>query len=143
MRAARWLPVAVVVLLLAGCGQATHVRVRGSTLRLTESDNSGSFAVKRDQTIVLTLPSNPSTGYRWHWTYEASAGGAGLRQLSHRYVAPKTNAPGASGEEVWRLRPVGSKGSMIQGLYYGRLLRTPRPRHWSIVRRFDVDFDLS
>ncbi len=84
-----------------------------ATLHLTAKDNNKLFTVHPHETIVMTLASNPSTGY--HWKYVHSPGGARVVKLiSHRYVAPKASRPGASGKEVWRFRVIG-KGAMDVG----------------------------
>jgi len=136
MRVARLLSIAVVVVFLAGCGQA-HRQTQHSTLQLTVKDNRKEFTIRPHGEIVLTLPSDRSTRYRWQWTAERSPMGAGLRTISHRYIPPAKSAPGAAGVETWRLRAVGNEGIMVQGLVFGRLLSQPRPRHWSVARRFD------
>ena len=84
-----------------------------ATLHLTAKANNHLFTVEPQTPIVVTLVSNPSTGYRWK--YESSAGGGRVvKLLSHRYIAPRNAKPGAAGKEVWRLRAVG-KGAMDMG----------------------------
>jgi inhibitor of cysteine peptidase len=48
---------------------------------------------------VVTLASNPSTGYEWKLL---STNRRVVRLVSHRYVAPKVERPGAGGKEIWR-----------------------------------------
>ena len=122
MTVARWLPVAVAVLFLAGCGQS-HVQTHSSTLHLTEKDNGKSFGVGLHEAFVVTLASNPSTGYHWEFL-PASQALLGFRVVSHRYIAPTKSVPGAAGKETWRFRAVG-KGGVSVGFLYDR----PRHRH--------------
>jgi predicted secreted protein len=135
MRAARWSAVAVAVVFLAGCGQ-THAQThRDSTLRLSAKDNHKEFTVRPHEAIVVTLSSNRSTGYRWE-SAPASQVNPGFRLVSHRYYdAPNKSLPGAAGEEVWRLRPVGKGGADLGFLY----VQTSQ-RHQPPAR--DVDFNI-
>ena len=118
MRAARWSPVAVAVLLLAGCGQS-HAQTYSRTLHLTAANlNKKVFTVEPHTTIVVTLASNPATGY--HWQFDpGSSPTEPLRLVSHRYVAPKNSGPGAAGKEIWRFGAV-SKGALPIGFVYRR-----------------------
>ena len=89
-----------------------------TTLHLTVKDNGHSFTVRPQRAIVVTLASNPSTGYRWK--YEPSKrGGKVVKLISARYVPPKSGSPpGAAGKEVWRLRAVGKGKIDLQFLDY-------------------------
>ena len=51
------------------------------------------------ETTVVTLASNPSTGYRWKLL---ATDARVVRLVSHRYVPPKVARPGAGGKELWR-----------------------------------------
>ena len=119
MRAAHWSPVVVAVLLLAGCGQThaqTHTQTNDSTLHLTENDNGKKFNLKPRGALVVTLASNPSTGYSWEIAPPVPLRSP-LRLVSHRYVASKKNVPGAAGSEVWRFRAVGHGRSTYEFLH--------------------------
>src|SRR5579871_2468108 len=103
MRAARWSPVVLAVLFLAGCGQATHA----SALHLTAKDRNKNFALKSNQALVVTLPANRSSGYRWIIAAPPVPPGVTVgaaRVVSHRYIRPTYAAPGAEGKEIWRFR---------------------------------------
>lgn len=47
----------------AGCGGSASAA--GGPLKLTEADNGKSFTVKAGDTITVTVPGNPTTGYSW------------------------------------------------------------------------------
>ncbi len=94
------------------------------TLHLTAADNSRSFTVKPQTRIVLTLASNASTGYRWKFVKQPVRGV--VRLVSHRYVAPGNNKPGAPGKEIWRFRAVG-KGSTALRFRYIRPWQPNKP----------------
>jgi inhibitor of cysteine peptidase len=69
-------------------------------LTLTEAENGGSFAVRPGDAIVLTLPENPSTGYRWS---TASLHQNFLSQEAHDYH-PGGPGVGSAGTVVWRFK---------------------------------------
>ena len=96
-----------------------------ATLHLTAKDNNRLFAVKPQTSIVVTLASNASTGYRWK--FESSPGGSSVvRLVSRRYVTTHKNLPGAPGKEVWRFRAVGD-GAMDLGFVYIRSWEPNKP----------------
>lgn len=54
------------------------------------------------QLLSLTLPSQPSTGYRWHLNSQALTG---LKLLSHAQHMPKQpELVGAMGQSVWQFQ---------------------------------------
>ena len=101
-----------------------------AALHLTAKDNGKSFTVKPQQAIVVTLASNPSTGY--HWRYLTSSGGEKVVLLSHSYVASNPGLPGAPGKEIWRFRAIARGDAGIQMRY----IRTAQPQ--KPARRFGV-----
>ena len=58
--------------------------------------------------IILTLKSNPTTGYAGY--FDASHSDAGIQTISHQYVAPNNGMIGAPGYEIWTFQ---LKGSML------------------------------
>ncbi len=105
-----------------------------AALHLTPANNHRTFAVKPGTAIVITLPSNASTGYRWFDSLVESSRGSRsvVHFVSRRYVAPSTGRPGAAGKEIWRFRAVG-KGKTDLGLRYARPWRPNQ-----IARRFHI-----
>jgi inhibitor of cysteine peptidase len=94
---------------------------------LTAADNGSTVSVKPPTAIVVTLASNPSTGYSWKLL---SKSGAVVRLVSHRYVPPKVSRPGAGGHEVWTFKAV-ARGTASIVLGY---LRPFQPKQ--VVQRF-------
>ena len=89
----------------------------GGPVHVTPADNGRHLSVRPATTIVVTLPSNASTGFGWNLMQPLDA--AVIRLLGHDYVAPKTPLVGAPGTEVWRFRTVG-KGRVTLRLGYLR-----------------------
>jgi inhibitor of cysteine peptidase len=103
------------------------------TLHLTAADNNKVFSVKPQTPIVVTLASNPSTGYRWKLAPQRVHGV--VRLVSHRYVGAKSGLPGAPGKEIWRFRAV-AKGATDLGFLYLRSWEKNKPaRRISIAIR--------
>lgn len=69
------------------------------------------------QTFVITLDSNPSTGYRW--SLDEPLDEQVVRLVGSEYQAPAANLPGAGGAEVWTFRAV-APGAARVALSYAR-----------------------
>ena len=89
-------------------------------LSVTEANSGGSVALAHNQQLVVRLPSNPTTGYRWS-----------LAQQSTPVLEPE-GAPtyekgagdaGAGGTETWRFAPT-KAGEGTLRLEYRRLWET-------------------
>lgn len=76
-----------------------------SEVQLTQADNGATVRLAQGGTLLVALPSNPSTGYRW-WV--AAGSGAALELVDVRYVPPGSTMPvvGAPGTEVLQFRAV-------------------------------------
>ena len=99
------------------------------TVPLDMHDSGRTVSVRPGAAIVITLPSNPSTGYSWKLV---AGDGRVVHLVSHRYEPPKKALPGAGGHEVWRF-VAGVRGSVSLVLGY---LRPWQPKH--VVQRFRV-----
>jgi len=99
------------------------------TVPLDLHDNGRTISVRPGAAIVVTLPSNPSTGYSWKLV---AGDGRVVRLVSHRYVPPAKAIPGAGGHETWRFAAA-AKGVVTIVLGY---LRPWQPKH--VVQRFRV-----
>ena len=63
---ARSVVIAGLAACLGGCGN-DNVTGPDYAIELTEADSGGSFRVGVGQEVIVTLASNPSTGYSWTW----------------------------------------------------------------------------
>jgi len=73
--------------------------------------------------LIVTLCSNPTTGFEWSETAQISDQTV-LQQIDHKYVAPeakgdKPPAPGTPGQEVWTFQAL-KKGTSVISLEYSR-----------------------
>jgi len=62
------------------------------------SNTQSSMADKHGR-VTLMLPSNASTGFSWRFDHAANQ--AGIKVVSHKYIAPTSELIGASGHEKW------------------------------------------
>ncbi len=68
--------------------------------------------------LTVTLGSNPTTGYQWSEDAEISDESV-VKQINHEFIAPGTDIPGASGEEVWVFKAL-KRGTTTILLDYSR-----------------------
>jgi inhibitor of cysteine peptidase len=69
------------------------------------------------QSLILTLASNATTGYRWTVVKNSDEGV--LHESGHEYIAPKTNLVGAGGKEAWTFKAM-KKGTSTISMEYSR-----------------------
>ncbi|NMX91686.1 MULTISPECIES: protease inhibitor I42 family protein [unclassified Pseudomonas] len=83
--------------LLAACASAPKQNVT------VEKQSTCPLTLKAGQNLTLTLPSNPTTGYRW--AIQDSAGGV-LRSLGPEVYSNPEDAGvvGAAGQSTWRFQ---------------------------------------
>ena len=83
--------------LLAACASAPQQNVS------VEKQSACPLQLKNGQNLILTLPSNPTTGYRW--AIQDSAGGV-LRSLGPEVYTSSDNGQllGSGGQSTWRFQ---------------------------------------
>jgi predicted secreted protein len=69
-------------------------------VELTEADAGGEHALGVGEEVVLRLPENRTTGYRWQLAVPE-----GIAVTDDGYEPPASAAPGAGGTRRFRLRP--------------------------------------
>jgi predicted secreted protein len=118
-----------VLLLAAACTRAVQPSdevspsaAGGAAASYTDADSA--IQVRVGAEFVITLPSNPSTGYRWML---ADSLGPMLRLQAQTYVAQQPVMPGSGGHE--RLTFVGvAAGETTIRLRYQRPVQASAPR---------------
>jgi inhibitor of cysteine peptidase len=98
------------VLLFAGCSDAGEVQV-------DETDDGGQVTLDTGQTLVVSLPSNPSTGYSWE---VESIDVAVLSQAGEpEYVSEaQGDVVGAGGTETFRFEAEASGTLQLKLIYH-------------------------
>lgn len=109
------------LLALAGCGADTDLPagVTSEEVSLSAKDSGGQVEVDVGQVLVLTLESNPTTGYSWE---VVDAEGSVLRQTGEpEFEAASESDPaplGAGGVEVFRFEAVGAGETRLELVYH-------------------------
>ena len=109
------------LLVLAGCGPSddADTGAKSREVGLSAKDNGGQVEVAAGQTLVLTLESNPTTGYRWE---VVEAKDAVLRQTGEAEftVASQLDPPppGTGGVEVFRFEAVEAGETLLELVYH-------------------------
>jgi inhibitor of cysteine peptidase len=97
------------------------------TVDVNEADNGGQVEVESGKLLVVTLESNPSTGYRWELIENNESI---LKQFGQaEYKPAETSDPpvvGAGGWEIFRFKAV-SAGQMALELVYHRSWEDAEP----------------
>jgi inhibitor of cysteine peptidase len=122
----------LVLLLAASCGDDDASG--GSTIALADVDAARTVTVAVDDTVTVSLASNPSTGFRW--TVRAPAPAQLRAEGDSTFVAPTAASPavGASGTEVFTFRAV-ERGTANLTLDYARSFEqgVPPEKTWAVT----------
>jgi len=91
------------ILLICACPGFGAVKAEEMNMAntLTEADNGTTAEMHVGDTIVLQLPENPTTGYRW----AIEALNADLVEAQEGPYLNQSNAVGGGGEATWTLHP--------------------------------------
>jgi len=84
---------------------------------LDESSNGDMVVLVEGQSLELSLPSNPSTGFSWQYFPEPD--NSILKETGHEYRGGESNLIGAGGREYWTFQAAGT-GSATLSLAYMR-----------------------
>ena len=103
------------VTVAVGCSNAS---ASSNGLVLQQTDNGKTFTVKSGQTIEVTLPGNPTTGYNWQMAVPSS-GAALYKQLGEPVFKAESTALGAGGAVTFEFQTV-AKGDGTLKLIYSR-----------------------
>lgn len=100
-----------------------------SEVSVDASYNGKEVKVSVEGTLVLTLESNPTTGFMWGYEEGVSDGLSiytgipdenVLSRIGQKFIAPEAGAPpGTGGEEVWTFRAMG-KGTTELSMEYSQ-----------------------
>lgn len=88
--------------------------------------------------LVVTLCSNPTTGFQWSETAEISDT-AVLEQVSHEFIPPQGTAQtGAAGKEVWTFKAL-SEGDSTVSFEYSRPWEGGEKGEWTFELAVEVE----
>jgi inhibitor of cysteine peptidase len=123
-----WLPGLVamgLIALSAGCGDDDDENGGNgggdvpAEVQVTDADDGGSFEVAVDGTVIVALPSNPSTGYSWAIVAPEPANLELEGEPKFVPAGSTTPVVGAPGTEVFTLKAT-STGTSILSMAYSR-----------------------
>jgi predicted secreted protein len=80
-------------------------------------ENSGGevMVIVEGQSLELSLPSNPSTGFSWQYFPEPDS--SILKETAHEYRGGESNLIGAGGREYWTFQAAGTGSSTLSLAY--------------------------
>lgn len=96
-----------------------------------EKDLARNAVMTSRDTIKVTLPSNPSTGFKWALSDISDP--AVLEQSGEsEYVLPDSSLVGSAGEEVWTFKPVG-RGTSTIVMEYSQPWENGTKKEWTMT----------
>jgi inhibitor of cysteine peptidase len=113
--------VCIILIGIAGCSslpQTTSPKISYDDFA-RDKNFSWSTNAEVDQTIVVTLPSNPSTGFTWPDVVQLNNKEL-LQQKDHKFVpSGQTQVVGASGQDVWTFKTI-NEGTAVISMDYSQ-----------------------
>lgn len=108
------------LMVLAGCGPINDLGAgKGEEIDLSAKDHGGQVEARVGQILILTLESNPTTGFRWEVVETKDSA---LRQSDEAEfrVASESDPPpvGAGGVEVFRFEAVQIGETLLELVYH-------------------------
>ena len=85
---------------------------------MNQKNISDKIEVPAGDTLVVTLGSNPTTGFRWSESAQISDQTI-LKQTGHEFVPPEGTVPGAGGQEEWTFKAL-KAGTATVSMEYSR-----------------------
>ena len=82
----------------------------------TAQDSANTISVSMNESFMISLQSNPTTGYAWTSSFEPKGS---IEVVSKEYVNDKNNLVGSGGEMSWILQ-VQKKGTIKLRFIYHR-----------------------
>jgi inhibitor of cysteine peptidase len=110
-----------VLILLAGCGLSREVKSGDKGMSIDEKvalgtkDNGRQIELQPGQTLVVTLESNPTTGYCWE---VAEGVESVLQQTGEAEFQPQSDLLGAPGVEILRFEATATGQATLTLVYH-------------------------
>ncbi len=123
-RKVTWLVVAIIIVAIIGVGGWFVYNKYFATAAIVQIDENQTEAeVKKGQEFKITLGSNQTTGF--NWTVSNIFDKNIVKIISDKYIAPGSTAMGASGEQEFTFKGVGSGKVNIVFTYARSFERDP------------------
>jgi inhibitor of cysteine peptidase len=109
-----------------GCGESAATQAptptqtpTGQEVRVTDQDSGSYVTLGLDDSLILALDSNPTTGYGW--ALVSISGEGVVQKVSDEYIPDPTPTGeplvGSGGEEIWTFAPLAAGTSTIEMMY--------------------------
>ena len=118
------------LMLAVACGSGAS-----TTFELSQRDSGTTLQVAPDDEIVISLESNPTTGFSWHEAEKSQNNG--ILQLLAKSYESESDAVGAGGVETWTYKAI-KAGKAVLELNY---LRPFEPEN--VAGKFTVTIDVT
>jgi inhibitor of cysteine peptidase len=115
--------------LLAACTPSGSTGTTGGTageVKLTEADTDKPVELTAGQTLIITLPANPTTGYAWAVALNGAPQLAQQGEGVYTQDASSSGMAGAGGTETFTFK-ADAAGSNTLTLNYGRSFEPDQP----------------
>ena len=93
--------------------------------------------ISAGDSVVVTLCSNPTTGFQWTESARISNETA-LKQTDHGFVPPNGDVPGAAGKEIWTFKAL-KKGTTEISMEYSQPWEGGEKAEWTFVATIVVE----
>ena len=128
--------VCVVMLSLSSCVTSNDYNIEISCDQFTESNHcSSDVLMEVGDKIILTLCSNPSTGFSWE--YEVTTANV-VKEEGHDFEEPEEGLVGAPGKELWTFEAVERGNTEIQ-MEYSRPWEGGTKAEWTYIIKVTVE----
>ena len=105
----------IVLILLLTLAACTLNPGSPAQMNLTQADNGRSVELSPGEVLVLSLESNPTTGYTWEIDKNDSAI---LQPLGEPGFTPESKAMGAPGQQVFRFKAAAHGQTSLTLIYH-------------------------
>ena len=101
----------------------TSIATNAMSIENSSINNNFTITVNRGQQFVLTLESNPTTGYEWLAVFNKNL----INSISHKYEPPSlsTTIVGQSGKEIFTFKALTNGTTALRMLYKREWEREP------------------
>jgi inhibitor of cysteine peptidase len=104
--------VTLILLLVAGCASTPS---HSEGILLHESDSGQILELRVNDTFLILLDSNPSTGYSWNVEYIDLAV---LEQVGEPLFTPDSNLPGSGGTTMFAFQTIAVGQTLLRLIYH-------------------------
>ncbi len=102
-----------------------------STIKLTKSQQGNTISFNEGDKILIELPENPTTGFKWELNYNSKF------NVKESFISFDENSVGGGGVAHFELTPIGSLSNEKLIFYLKRPWETDVEDEFSIILKVD------